>query len=87
MEKGGTYTISIDGNDTTVTLEDIIYGSGSAMGPGGMGHGGMRPDGGNKPSGNGMGPDGEMPSMPSDGGMKPEGGNMGPGENNVLPEK
>ena len=78
MEKGGTYTISVDGNDTTVTLEDIIYGNGSGMGFGGMGHGGgMRPDGnGTKPDWSGVKPDGEgmMPGdMPTGEDGRPEG--------------
>ena len=83
MEKGGTYTISVDGNDTTVTLEDIIYGNGSGMGFGGMGHGGgMRPDGnGTKPDWSGVKPDGEgmMPGdMPTGEDGRPEG--MMPGD-------
>lgn len=44
LEQGGTYTLSVGGNDTEITLESLIYGSGMGGfgGPGGMGgHGGM----------------------------------------------
>lgn len=58
LTQGETYTISVDGSDTTVILDSLIYGSGSGMGgfggmggPGGFGGGGM--GGGNMGGGRG----------------------------------
>ena len=44
LEKGGTYTLSVGGTESEITLESLIYGNGMGGfgGPGGMGgHGGM----------------------------------------------
>lgn len=75
LVQGGTYTVSIGGEDTTVTLDSLIYGSGSGMGGFGGGRGGMGGFGGGKDrfgSGDGstnVNPDtaqqGEVPELPS----------------------
>lgn len=44
LTKGGTYTVTACGQSQSVTLESIIYGSGS-MGGGQPGQGGQQPDG------------------------------------------
>ena len=42
--KGGTYILSVGSSDTTISMTDTVYGSGSGMGGGGMGGGmGGRP--------------------------------------------
>ncbi|MBQ8401316.1 MAG: hypothetical protein IJX14_05235, partial [Clostridia bacterium] len=37
IEKGGTYTLTVDGTETVIEMTDIIYGSGSGMMGGGFG--------------------------------------------------
>lgn len=73
LQQGGTYTLTVGGNDTSITLDSLIYGNGT----GGFGGGrGGREDWGNRqdmPEGGfpDRGSRGEMP----EGGF-PEGGNM-----------
>jgi len=37
VEKGGTYTLTVDGTETVITMTDTIYGNGSGMMGGGFG--------------------------------------------------
>lgn len=84
IEVSKTYTVSMAGTETSVTMDSLIYGEGMSMGGGGMG----RPEDGNRP--NGM----EMPSgmeRPEDGerpsGMeKPEKGEKPSGNPQELPD-
>ena len=65
LVQGGTYTISVGGEDTTITLDSLIYGNGSGMGGFGGGRGGFGGQdgleggkggsGGNKNGSDGMG--------------------------------
>lgn len=69
LVQGDTYTVSVGSEDTTVTLESLIYGSGSGMGGFGSGRGGMGGFGGDKNGMDGMGGfeggKGERPELPS----------------------
>lgn len=68
LTKGGTYTVTACGQSQSVTLDSIIYGSGS-MGGGQGGHGGQQP-GGTPPDGDpgqqndGSGNSGSGPTPP-----------------------
>lgn len=89
---GGTYTLTAGTYSETITMDGLLYGSGSGMFGGGMpgggfggGFGGGRGDGGKKPGNRpDMGgeppqmPEGEMPAMPE--GFDP--GAMGGGSGN-----
>lgn len=79
LEQGGTYTLSAGGNDTEITLDSLIYGSGMSGfgGPGGMGGpgnwggqgGGFGNPGGGRGQGGGRGRDGDRSQdwQPEDG--------------------
>lgn len=78
--KGSTYSVSVGGETTEVTMDSLIYGEGFGMGgaPGAGGMGGMQPDG-DPPEGMSMPegftkPDGDPPAKPS--GDPPEGMSM-----------
>ena len=78
--KGSTYSASVGGETTEVTMDSLIYGEGFGMGgfPGAGGMGGMQPDG-DPPEGMSMPegftkPDGDPPAKPS--GDPPEGMSM-----------
>lgn len=60
---GETYTISVAGDETQVTLDSTIYGSGGMGGMDGMAPGGDGMPEGEMPSGEA--PDGEAPAMPN----------------------
>lgn len=47
IEISKTYTVSMAGTETSVTMDSLIYGEGMSMGGGGMG----RPEDGNRPNG------------------------------------
>ena len=72
IEVSKTYTVSMAGTETSVTMDSLIYGEGMSMGGGGMG----RPEDGNRP--NGM----ERPS----GMEKPEKGEKPSGNPQELPD-
>lgn len=90
IEVSKTYTVSMAGTETSVTMDSLIYGEGMSMGGGGMG----RPEDGNRPNGMEMPEDGERPSgmqRPEDGerpsGMeKPEKGEKPSGNLQELPD-
>lgn len=90
IELSKTYTVSMAGTETSVTMDSLIYGEGMSMGGGEMG----RPEEGNRPNGMGRPEDGEMPSgmeMPEDGerpsGMeRPEKGEKPSGNPQELPD-
>lgn len=90
IEISKTYTVSMAGTETSVTMDSLIYGEGMSMGGGGMG----RPEDGNRPNGMEMPEDGERPSgmeRPEDGerpsGMeKPEKGEKPSGNLQELPD-
>lgn len=63
MTKGGTYTVTACGQSQSVTLDSIIYGSGS-MGGGQPGQGGQQP-GGTPPDGDSGQRDGNRPTPPN----------------------
>lgn len=62
LTKGGTYTVTACGQSQSVTLDSIIYGSGS-MGGGQPGQGGQQP-GGTPPDGDSGQRDGNRPTPP-----------------------
>lgn len=66
LTKGGTYTVTACGQSQSVTLESIIYGSGSmGGGQGGQpGQGGQQPDGNPGQQGDGSGNSGSRPTPP-----------------------
>ena len=64
LVQGDTYTVSVGSEDTTITLESLIYGSGSGMGGFGGGRGGF---GGDPNGSNGFG--GGKNGMDSMGGL------------------
>lgn len=71
IQKGETYTVTAGGESTSVTMTELIYGSGSGFGGmGGKGGqaGGTRPDNGDSFGGKGDRLNGRIPSgdMPSD---------------------
>lgn len=68
IELSKTYTVSMGGTETTVTMDNLIYGEGMSMGGGGMG----RPEDGNRPNGMEKPEDGQIP----DGMGRPEDGEM-----------
>ncbi len=79
LVQGGTYTLSVGGSDTKITMDSLIYGDGGMGGFGG-GHGGMGGFGGGRggrdsesqdPDGNGR-RSGNMPWQQD--GMQPGGG-------------
>lgn len=76
LVQGGTYILSVGGNDTEIVLESLIYGNGGGMGGDRGGNrqdmGGFGGNGGNKQNG-GM-PNGERPGLPD--GAQPQGGQM-----------
>lgn len=90
IEVSKTYTVSMAGTETSVTMDSLIYGEGMSMGGGGMG----RPEDGNRPSGMERPEDGERPSgmeRPEKGerpsGMeKPEKGEKPSGNPQELPD-
>lgn len=90
IEISKTYTVSMAGTETSVTMDSLIYGEGMSMGGGGMG----RPEDGNRPSGMERPEDGERPSgmeRPEKGerpsGMeKPEKGEKPSGNPQELPD-
>ncbi len=90
IEVSKTYTVSMAGTETSVTMDSLIYGEGMSTGGGGMG----RPEDGNRPSGMERPEDGERPSgmeRPEDGerpsGMeKPEKGEKPSGNPQELPD-
>lgn len=63
LTKGGTYTVTACGQSQSVTLDSIIYGSGS-MGGGQPGQGGQQPDGNPGQQGDGSGNSGSRPTPP-----------------------
>lgn len=58
IEISKTYTVSMAGTETSVTMDSLIYGEGMSMGGGGMG----RPEDGNRPNGMEKPEKGEKPS-------------------------
>lgn len=58
IEVSKTYTVSMAGTETSVTMDSLIYGEGMSMGGGGMG----RPEDGNRPNGMEKPEKGEKPS-------------------------
>lgn len=66
LTKGGTYTVTACGQSQSVTLDSIIYGSGSmGGGQGGQpGQGGQQPDGNPGQQGDGSGNSGSRPTPP-----------------------
>ncbi len=85
LKTGETYTLTAGGNDTTITMDSLIYGSGTG---GFGGHGGSMPGGRGGRENGGQGrenlPDGQAPEMPEmpdgqapempDGSEMPQGG-------------
>lgn len=68
LQQGGTYTAAVDGAELeTVTLSELVTGSGSMMGGFHGGFGGGKPDGDRR----GGGPGGEMPDGQKPGGEMP----------------
>lgn len=63
LTKGNTYSVSACGQSQSVTLDSIIYGSGS-MGGGQPGQGGQQPDGNPGQQGDGSGNSGSRPTPP-----------------------
>lgn len=57
IEVSKTYTVSMAGTETSVTMDSLIYGEGMSMGGGGMG----RPEDGNRPNEMERPEDGERP--------------------------
>lgn len=78
IEASKTYTVSMAGTETSVTMDSLIYGEGMSMGGGGMG----RPEDGNRPNGMKMPEDGERPS----GMERPEKGEKPSGNPQELPD-
>ena len=65
LTKGGTYTVTACGQSRSVTLDSIIYGSGSmGGGQGGQQPGGTPPDGDPGQQGDGSGNSGSRPTPP-----------------------
>lgn len=88
LVQGASYTLSVGGSETKITMDSLIYGNG--MGGFGGGRGGMGGFGGDRGDRNpdGRKPGGNMPGQPGEGGVPqlPEG--MQPGEGGMpqLPE-
>ena len=84
IEISKTYTVSMAGTETSVTMDSLIYGEGMSMGGGGMGRpeDGNRPNGMERPSGMEMPEDGERPS----GMERPEKGEKPSGNPQELPD-
>lgn len=68
IEVSKTYTVSMAGTETSVTMDSLIYGEGMSMGGDGMG----RPEDGNRPNGmerpeKGEKPSGNLQELPDNG--------------------
>ncbi|MCD8098744.1 MAG: carbohydrate-binding domain-containing protein [Lachnospiraceae bacterium] len=85
ITEGSTYTLTAGSYSAEITMDSLVYGSGTGMGgAGGMGGmGGGRGDGtGTAPEGDsGSAPDGSAGEMPDDSGEEPGGSTEMPGGN------